>query len=553
MNDVQIQFPSGKSRTVSYGTRISDLFEEIDALPGDPPSVAALVNNELASLSYKIKYNAVIKPVAVNTPEGMMVYRRSLCFLLTIAVRGIFPERKLIIGHSLGDGYFYHFQDRDTIDPGDIEKIALRIRELVDKDLPIIRTVMSYHDTLDHFISRNQTATAELLESRNESKIPVNRCGDYIDLAHGPLAPCTGVLKGFQLKHYGPGFVLRFPAMQDLSHFAPFRDSPLLFSIYREYKDWGSVLGVATVGRLNKISATKAIHDFIRVAEALHNKKISRIADKIYERRQDIKVVLIAGPSSSGKTTFTKKLAIELTVLGFVPAILSIDDYFVPRELTPKDEDGNYNFEALEAIDIELLNRHLLSLFKNEEVEIPVFDFKTGRRKQQGKKLTLPPNGILLMEGIHGLNDNLTPLIKPDNKYKVYVSALTQLNLDEHNRIPTTDNRLIRRMVRDFQFRGHTAITTLRMWPSVRRGEDKNIFPFQDSADSAFNSALDYELGVLKPIAEPILKTVKPNHELYHEAVRLLSFLNNFQPIPIKYVPENSILREFVGDSGFKY
>jgi uridine kinase len=515
--------------------------------------VAALVNNELASLSYKIKYNASIKPVPVDTPEGMMVYRGSLCFLLTIAAKEVFPDRKLVIGHSLGDGYFYHFHDREALEAGDIEKIDKRIRELVGMDLPIIRTVMSYHDTLDHFISRNQTATAELLETRNESKIPVNRCGDYLDLAHGPLAPCTGVLKGFQLKPYGPGFVLRFPSMKDLSHFSPFRDSPLLFSIYREYKGWGSVLGVSTVGRLNKISATKEIRDFIRVAEALHNKKISRIADKISERPKEIKVVLIAGPSSSGKTTFTKKLAIELTVLGFVPAVLSIDDYFVTRELTPKDEEGNYNFEALEAIDIKLLNHHLLNLFEGREVEIPIFDFKYGGRKDYGKKLLLPPKGILLMEGIHGLNDDLTPLIERDNKYKVYVSALTQLNLDEHNRIPTTDNRLIRRMVRDFQFRGHSAITTLRMWPSVRRGEDINIFPFQDSADSAFNSALDYELGVLKPIAEPILNTVKPNHELYHEAVRLLSFLKNFQPIPVKYVPENSILREFVGDSGFKY
>lgn len=551
MQSVKVLLPSGENRTVPYGTPVSELIT--DSATCSTPFVAALVNNELVSLSYKIKFNANLRPVPVDSPEGMAAYRRSLCFLLTIAVRDVFPDRRLIIGHSLGDGYFYHFRGLEHVDTAEIEKLVLRIRELTDLNLPIHRLVISYHDALEYFTSHGRTATTELLEYRNESKIPVNQCGDYMDLAHSPLVPCTGVLKSFQLKVYDPGFILRFPGIREMSSFPEFRDSPLLFSIYREYKEWGKVLKVSTVGQLNRISAGREIRDFIRVAEALQSKKIARIADRINERSKNVKVAMIAGPSSSGKTTFTKRLGIELTVIGLAPAIISIDDYFVPRENTPRDEEGNYDFETLEAIDINLLNHHLLGLFRGEEIELPAFDFKTGSRRESRKKLRLPPNGILLMEGIHGLNDRLTPLVDPDRKFKVYVSALTQLNLDEHNRIPTTDNRLIRRMVRDYQFRGHSAATTLGMWASVRRGENRNIFPYQDSADSAFNSALDYELGVLKTTAEPILRTVKPHHEFYHEALRLLSFLANFLPIPAKYVPETSILREFVGDSGFKY
>jgi len=552
MNDISITLPNGIVRTTVYGTKVSDLLPYLNA-GREAPIVAALVNNELVSLSYKIKFNSTLEPVTVDTPEGVSSYKRSLCFLLSIAAEHVFPERVLIIGHSLGDGYFYHFRGLETINPDDLVLLEKKMRSLVAEDIPITRSVVSYHDAIEYFSGRSHTAAAELLASRNESKIPVNRCGSDMALAHGPLVPSTGILSSFQFHHMNPGFVLRFPDTRNPSFFPEFKPSPLLFSIYREYKDWGKVLGVSTVGQLNRISGTKEIQNFIRVAEALHNKKIAAIADRIAERRRDVKVVLIAGPSSSGKTTFTKKLAIELTVLGFKPAMLSIDDYFVPRERTPRDEEGNYDFEAIEAIDVDLLNSHLLSLFEGKEIEVPVFDFKAGQRKAEGSKLSLPMNGILLMEGIHGLNDRLTPLIEPAKKFKIYLSALTQLNLDEHNRIPTTDNRLIRRMVRDYQFRGHSALKTFSMWPSVRRGENKNIFPFQDGADAAFNSALDYELGVLKPIVEPILKTVKPDHEVYHEAARLLSFLGNFLPIPAKYVPETSILREFIGDSGFKY
>ncbi len=553
MNDVIITLPSGESLALPYGTEVLGLLQKTPMSRGCGSTVAALVNNELVSLSYKLKHNAVLIPVSLEDPAGQTVYKRSLCFLLTIAARRLFPERKLVIGHALGDGYFYHFSGMEETPAGDIEKLAAEMAELAGNNLPITRTVVAYHEAVEYFRDHGQDAVVDLLEYRNESKIPLYRCGDYMDLAHNPLAPCTGILKHFQLRPYAPGFVLRFPVPAGGSGFGEFRDSPLLFSIYREYKHWGKVLNVSSVGRLNRISATREIREFIRVAEALQSKKIAHIADLIGKRREKVKIVLIAGPSSSGKTTFAKRLSIELTVLGFVPRMLSIDDYFVPREFTPRDPEGNYDFEALEAIDVELLNRHLLELFQHREIDLPVFDFKTGARKPNGGKLHLPPNGILLMEGIHGLNDRLTPLVESDKKYKRYVSALTQLNLDDHNRISTTDNRLIRRIVRDFQFRGHSAATTLAMWPSVRRGEDKNIFPFQDTADAAFNSALDYELGVLKTIAEPMLRTVKPDNPNYYEAVRLQSFIGNFLPIPVKFVPETSILREFVGDSGFKY
>jgi len=489
----------------------------------------------------------------VNSYHGALVYRRSLCFLLAIAVRKLFPSRRLVIGHSLGNGYYYHFDGYATTDPADLGALEETMRELVRQDLPIQRRVISYQEALVQFQTEQHTDTALLLNYRNESKVATYVCSDFTDLAHLPLVPSTGILKYFEIRSYPPGFLLRFPRSNDPYQVPELQDNPVIFGIYQEYKAWGKILNVNCVGRLNELFAQGRADHFVRVAETLHEKKIANIADRIQERRDDIRVVLVAGPSSSGKTTFTKKLAIQLQVVGFNPSIISLDDYFVPREETPRDEDGNYDFEALEAIDIQLLNEHLLRLFDGDEIEVPSFDFRTGQRREDGKKLALSQGGILLMEGIHGLNDQLTPRVPRERKYKIYVSALTQVNLDDHNRIPTTDNRLLRRMVRDHQFRGHSAMDTLEMWPSVRKGENTHIFPFQNSADSAFNSALDYELAVLKVYAEPLLKTVKPYHRVYTEAVRLLSFLNNFAPLPARHVPPSSILREFIGDSAFEY
>ena len=332
-----------------------------------------------------------------------------------------------------------------------------------------------------------------------------------------------------------------------------FVENPVLFSIYREYKNWGKILRVGSVGRLDELIREGGIQDFVQVAEALQDKKIAEIADRINALRDQVRVVLIAGPSSSGKTTFSKKLMIQLRVVGRNPITISLDDYYKPHDRTPRDEEGKPDFESLDALDVELLNDTLVRLLRAEEVETPIFDFHAGARKPEGRKMRLPDRAILILEGIHGLNDALTPLVPRESKHKIYVSALTQLNLDDHNRIATTDNRLIRRIVRDSQFRGHSALQTLTMWPSVRRGEDRNIFPFQNGADSAFNSALDYELAVLKVYADPLLASVKPDAPEYQEARMLLSFLSNFAPLHPRWVPATSILREFIGESAFKY
>lgn len=394
------------------------------------------------------------------------------------------------------------------------------------------------------------------------------RIDDLCILGHfvpGDAPGITGTVKEFPRFQYGEthlhrvvelpenGFLLVFPTAREYTTVSPGRRSTTLFQIYQEYKEWGRVLGISSVGQLNRLTETSTVKDFIRVNETLHEKKIGTIADAVDAAGEKEKIVLIAGPSSSGKTTFTKKLAVHLQAIGLTPIMISLDDYFVPRDKTPRDEEGNYDFESIDAIDITQLNQHLTRLFDGEEVEIPFFNFKTGLPEYRGRKIKLPPRGVLLMEGIHGLNDALTPRISPERKFRIYVSALTQLNLDDHNRISTTDNRLIRRMVRDHQFRGHSATATLGMWPSVRRGEDKYIFPFQDSADATFNTALDYELGVLRNYAEPLLRQVKPWHDVFHEAVRLQTFLRNFSTIPEKLVPSESILREFIGDSGFHY
>ncbi|MBN1647194.1 MAG: nucleoside kinase [Spirochaetales bacterium] len=555
MQDIRITLPSGKTVTQHYGTRVEDILAEPEFAGRKDSIIAAFVNNEIVSLSFMVKVSADIRPIYTESPAGNRVYRNTLCFLLNIAFRQVFPDKHLVIGHSMGMGYYYYFREDENIPADALGALDRKMRELISENLPINRGVLSYSDALQLFRKAGFEDTRSLVEFRNQGKIPVYTCGDFTDLYHRPLAPRTGLLSKFELLPYHSGLILRYPkalASGELN-IPPFSDNKVLFSVYQEYKTWGKVLDINCVGKLNQIINSGQILNFIRVAEALHNKKIAEIADRIQERKRHVKIALIAGPSSSGKTTFTKKLAIQLKVIGFNPLMISLDDYFLPRELTPKDENGNYDFESLRAIDVKLLNQHLLDLFGSKETEIPVFDFKTGSRKPKGRKLRMSERNILLMEGIHGLNPDLTPLIPDEKKFRIYISALTQLNLDDHNRIPTTDNRLIRRIIRDYQFRGHSAVDTLRMWPSVRHGEDRNIFPYDVNADIAFNSALDYELSALKNIAETLLQTVKPYDEEYGEAVRLQGFLSNFLYIQEKHVPQESILREFLGDSGFKY
>jgi uridine kinase len=442
----------------------------------------------------------------------------------------------------------------ETPEPSEIEELQSRMKDLAGQDLPINCRYMAYEEAMETFTKNRQIDTALLLNERSEAKVMVNECAGFIDLYISPLLGRTGLLAAFELMPYEDGFLLRFPAIGGGRQLGAFEDSPKIFSVYSEYKKWGRIVGVHSVGRLNHLVSEQKIREYIRIAEAFQEKKLDEIAAKIYICKDKVKAILIAGPSSSGKTTTAKRLSIALKVMGIEPIAISLDDYYVGTENNPKDEKGEPDYECLESLDIPYLNRQLLELLAGEEVTLPVFDFKSGKRRETGgRKIRLNSGSMLLIEGIHGLNDALTPQIKRETKFKLYVSALTQLNLDDHNRIPTSDNRLLRRIVRDHQFRNAKAARTFNMWPSVQRGERKYIFPFQNSADAAFNSALDYELAVLKFYADPLLRTVKPGMKEYSEAKRLLSFLENFAPIPPQYVPGTSILREFIGESEFKY
>jgi uridine kinase len=556
MQHIQVRFMNGKTEgpliTCPLGTPVETLAEHFGPLPGGLAAVR--INNEILPLSAGLEVNAVLRPVSLEEPDGVMIYRRSLAFLLAVTARKLFPHRSLYVGHSLGNSYYYTFADEKKPTAEEIETLKQGMESLAAEDIPISFRYMAYAEALDIFALNKQTDTSLLLDQRSESKVRVNECKGFVDLYIEPLVPRTGLLAAFDLMEYQTGFLLRFPGVGRGMVLDPFEDSPKIFSVYNEYKKWGRIVGVHAVGHLNRLVADRTIRDYIRIAEAFQAKKMAEIAGKIYDQKDSVKVVLIAGPSSSGKTTSAKRLAIELKVMGIEPLSIGLDDYYLGAERSPKDEKGEPDYECLEALDVAYLNEQLLALFRGDEVELPLFDFKTGKRRESGgRRIRLERRTMLIIEGIHGLNDALTPQIDRDTKFKLYVSALTQLNLDDHNRIPTSDNRLLRRMVRDYQFRGNSAAGTIKMWPSVQRGERRYIFPFQDGADAAFNSALDYELAVLKFYAEPLLRSVKPDMAEYAEAVRLLSFLENFAPIPPQYVPGQSILREFIGDSEFKY
>jgi uridine kinase len=472
--------------------------------------------------------------------------------VLAAAARELYPELRLLVGHSLGYGYYYTLESAGNNINIDLPSLEKKMREMIASKMTIQSRYVSYEEALDLFANSNQPDTFKLLNQISKPKILINTLGSYSDLYFQPLLDCIDILTVFELRKYGEGFLLRFPPTSTPNELSVFEDIPQLFSIYSQSKKWGKLIGVSSVGQLNEMIAKRKAKDFVEITETLQNKKIAEIADKIAERKS-VKVVLIAGPSSSGKTTTSKKLSMQLRVLGFEPVVISLDDYYRGTESTPLDDEGKPDYECLEALDVPLLNEILVSLFKGNEVDLPTFDFKTGSRKYTGKKLKLNERMIVIMEGIHGLNDKLTPLVPSEYKFKIYLSALTQLNLDDHNRIPTSDNRLLRRIVRDAQFRGKGAAGTIAMWASVQRGERLHIFPYQDKADVMFNTALDYELSVLKIYAEPLLRAVKPTESEYSEASRLLMFLNNFSTISSSFVPGQSIIREFIGESDFKY
>jgi uridine kinase len=556
---VTVKIDGGKEISVPAGSSVGEIFETAGLPKGSAegagafPPLAALVNNELAALASSVVADCALSPVYPDSPMGAEVYRHSLCFLLAKAARAIVPKRRLVVSMAIGNGYYHYFDDDEPISPQLLEALSSCMRSDVEADLPIQIVTHSWRDALAYFEQSNQADTVALIESINDPFVQLNECDGFRDLHVAPLVPRTGLLSVWELIPYRRGMLLRFPHTKKPYEMDPFSDIPVLYDIAEEYEQKAKVLNAGSIGALNRINLSGKIQDFVMIAETLQNKKLSAIADRIAERAHTTKVILIAGPSSSGKTTSAKKLCIQLRALGFKPIHIELDNYFVDRSRTPLDKDGKPDFECLEALDIEFLNQQLLDLFSGKEVELPIFDFKSGSRKASGITISLKNNELLILEGIHGLNEKLTPQIPPENKLKMYVSALTQLNIDDHNRVRTTDYRLLRRMVRDYNFRGHDARATLGMWPSVQRGERRYIFPFQGSADIAFNSALDYELGVLKVFAEPLLQAVKPHHPEYPDARRIQAFISRISPISPQYVPNDSILREFIGASVFKY
>jgi uridine kinase len=550
MTKMNITFSNGKIITKDEPCKVADILEyfEIDK----EKIIGVRVNNQVCSLSQHITNSVYVEPVLMNSSDGSAIYRRSLCFILAVATHNLYPSKNLIVGHSLGHGYYYTFDGENSVSQDILDNLSNKIKEIVIADKEIQQSYISYADGITLFEKLGMKETRKQMRYICPPRIRINTLNNFSDLYFAPLVPSTRYLKYFELLKYQEGFLLRFPATNTPTTIQPFQDIPQLFNVYKKYKDWGKQVGVTSAASLNEILFTGKMKDFIDITETLQNKCVADIATMI-AKKKDTKLVLIAGPSSSGKTTTSKKLGMQLRALGHTPRLISLDSYYVGREDTPIDKNGNFDYECLEALDVKQLNKDLIDLFNGKTVEIPSYNFAKGARYYNGNIITLRSTDILVLEGIHGLNDKLTPLVKPENKFKIYLSALTQLNLDDHNRIPTSDNRLIRRIVRDYNFRGKTAAQTITMWPNVHNGERLHIFPFQNNADVMLNTALDYELAVLKVYAEPLLRCVNPLMTEYSEACRLLRFLDNFPEIPEVNVPGHSLIREFIGGSAFEY
>jgi uridine kinase len=515
------------------------------------PPIGALVNNTICDLWEFAKDNCNLRFIDRTSSDGSRMLLRGFTMVMVKAVRDLFPDRRMIILHSLSQGIYCRWNNSVPMKKDEIKKIDKRMREIIKADLPFTRNEITKDEGIKIFQDEKLDDKVNLLRFRRKKELKVYSLDGYTDYFFGRLPPSTGVLGDFELRYFSPGLIIRYPNSLHPQGIPPFKPQRKLAMIYSEHKHWADILEVSDVASLNNIIMRGEINDLIRVAEALHEKKIAHIADSIYQGRENIKIILIAGPSSSGKTTFAQRLRVQLRVNGLHPITLSLDDYFHDKERTPLDEMGNYDFDHVEAIDIALFNDHLQRLMEGEEVSIPRFDFIRGKRNEGYKNICLSEKNVLIVEGIHGLNERLTESIPLENKFKIYVSALTMLNLDNHNRIPTTDSRIIRRIVRDSQFRNHTASETIHQWHMVRRGEEKFIFPFQEEADVMFNSALLYEIAALKSYVDPLLKAITPDDPAFAESKRLLSFTDNFLEIGTEEIPPNSILREFIGATCF--
>ncbi len=514
--------------------------------------IAGIVGNELKELRHTLDEDCEVKWVDYCSSIGSRIYKRSLSFVFVRACMELLSGCKVTVEHSISKGLYCEVKYKRPLNEEMVERIRQRMQEIIDEDVPFQKSRISVEEAIDIFRDYGQESKVKLLKYREKPYIKIYQCGWLKNYFYGYMVPSSGYLKQFDLTWYAPGVVIRYPRKDAQGAIPEFVDNPKLFKVFRESEKWAEILEIDYVAVLNDLIVSKKEAEYVRVAEALHEKKIAEIADEVTRSLSEKRLILIAGPSSSGKTTFARRLAIQLKVNGLKPKSISLDDYFVDREKTPLDELGEYDFESLHAIDLELFNEHLKALLEGKEVDLPTFNFKTGKREYTGRKIKVEQNQPLILEGIHALNEELTRSIDRYNKFKVYISCLTQLNIDEHNRIPTTDTRLIRRLVRDFQFRGNDATRTLSMWSSVRRGEEGNIFPFQEDNDAMFNSALFYELSVLKKYAEPLLRQIDNQNPLYAEAKRLLKFLGYFVVLENEDdIPKTSILREFIGKSAF--
>ena len=513
--------------------------------------LAATFNNEYKNLESEIETDGKIDLIKVSSKEGMKVYRRTLVYIVGKAFEKICPNKKMEVNYQLSNAMFCDIVDGEVTDKF-IEELNQEVRRIVKEDIPIRQVVMNREEAT-RFFEETQTSKGRLqLDLEENNEIFMYYCEDYYNYCYGTLANRTGCVKIFEIVRYNDGFLVRYPSQKEPDKMPKFVKNKKLAWAMEEYDDINKIMKIDRVYRINDAIEKGTIKDIILLAEALHEKKIAKIADNI-AKNKNIKMILIAGPSSSGKTTFAQRLGIQLKLNRIKPVTISVDNYFVERKDTPRDENGEYDFECLEAIDLKLFNDHLTRLLNREEVEMPEFDFYEGTKRYKGKKLKLEKDEVLVIEGIHCLNDKLTSSIPSEQKYKVYISALTVLNLDRFNRISTTDTRLIRRIVRDYQFRGYSAKHTISTWNKVNEGERNNIFPFQEESNFIFNTSLVYELGALKPIVMPLLEEITKEDKEYAEACRLINMLKYFKEIPKEYVPNNSLLKEFLGGGDFKY
>ena len=545
---------SSTTMSVEMGASLQEVLD-MSTFERPYPILAARVNNRYKELSYRIYKPVTVEFFDVRHFEGYRVYQRTLSFVMQMAAYELFPERKLRIRHTLGNGFYAEFDGNEVLKAEDVVLLKLRMEDIVARNIPITRTKCLGEEAMAQYAAYDFEDRMELLNTRPYLYRTVNYLGDMPGYFYGALAPSSGCVPHFDVVPYYNGFYVAIPARTNPEQVTTAIHHDKMFEIFHEYQQWIDIMGVPTVGDLNRRVMEGDASELIKIAEAFHENKIANIARAIADanRERGVRMALISGPSSSGKTTFSKRLGVQLRVLGYDPVLIALDDYFVDRDKTPLDEDGKPDFEALEAIDLETLNSHLKRLYAGESVEIPRYDFISGRRQWHEKPLKLTDRSILIMEGIHALNPRLTPGISDGLKFKIYISCFTSVAMDNFSRIPTTDNRLLRRMIRDYATRGKSPLGTLQMWPSVRRGEEKHIFPYQENANVMFNSSLFYEISVLRAIAEPALREVPDTTPEYAEARRLLKFLDNFVPIAPDEIPPTSLLREFIGGSSFKY